>query len=113
MSILEPHKVDIVATRPESAIVRLVIADHLDWGDVEGHSQLLQDKINTYLEFVESGQLSGMTHPPIPPSPDVRITLAMQHEPPVAAREFLSRVEEFLKGVGIKFELDLRRNTVN
>jgi hypothetical protein len=35
-----------------------VIADHLDWDVEEGeHLLLLQDKLNTYLDFIESGKL--------------------------------------------------------
>jgi hypothetical protein len=38
--------------------VHLVISDHLDWDENEGeHLLLLQHKVNTYLAFVEGGQL--------------------------------------------------------
>ena len=38
----------------------LVIADHLDWEEFdEGeHLLLLQEKLNTYLAFIDSGQLA-------------------------------------------------------
>ena len=108
MSILETEKIDLVATRPESPVVKLVISDHLEWDDLYNHSRLLQAKINAYLAFVESGQLSRTTHPPIPASPQIWISLVLQHLPSEAAREFLTQVEAFLRSVDIKFEYKMQ-----
>lgn len=60
MSIDERDKIDLLVTDKEKTYVNLIIADHLNWEeDEEGeHLQLLQDKVNTYLTFVESGQLT-------------------------------------------------------
>lgn len=106
MSILEPKKIDIVAVKPDSTVVKLVIADHLSWDDLKAHSLLLQDKINTYLEFVMSGQLQQLKEPKIPDSPEIRVTLSLQHSPTPEAKEFLAQVERFLKGSGLGFEID-------
>ena len=35
----------------------LMIADHLDWENELQHLTLLQDKINAYVSFIESGQI--------------------------------------------------------
>ena len=61
MSIVETKVVDIIAVpewEPENVI--LVITDHLEWGDKaqQGeHLLLLQEKINTYIAFIESGEI--------------------------------------------------------
>lgn len=61
MSITETKVVDIIAVpewEPENVI--LVITDHLEWGDKaqQGeHLLLLQEKINSYVAFIESGEL--------------------------------------------------------
>jgi len=34
----------------------MFVFDHLDWDDPGEHLKLLQDKINAYLGFIESGQ---------------------------------------------------------
>ena len=57
MSITETSKVDIVAINNDEAV--MVITDHLEW---DGHSDddhmyHLQEKINTYLRFYESGEI--------------------------------------------------------
>lgn len=108
MSITETRKIDIIATRPNSSIVKLVIADHLEWDDLDAHAKLIQEKINTYLEFIESGQLARTQTPPLPKAPRVHIELALQHEPSREAQQFLSRVREFLGAVGIEFTVELR-----
>jgi hypothetical protein len=60
VSIADRNTIDLVATRPDSSVVKLVITDHLAWDDLDSHFRMLQDKINTYVEFIESGQLERM-----------------------------------------------------
>jgi len=105
MSILETETIDIVATKPGTQIVKLVITDHLPWDDLEQHYILLQEKINTYIAFVESGQLQRLKEPPIPTDPTVVVTVVPQFEPPQPAIEFLARVRSFLAGLGIGLEI--------
>lgn len=59
MSIDQPDKIDFLVTDKEKTFVLLIISDHLDGEEFdEGHHlELLQDKINAYLRFIESGQL--------------------------------------------------------
>nr|WP_211171156.1 DUF6572 domain-containing protein [Bacillus sp. DNRA2] len=39
-----------------------MIADHLDWENELQHLKLLQDKINAYISFIESGQVYSVYH---------------------------------------------------
>ena len=58
MTIEEVDKIDRLAFDRKNGDVFLVISDHLAWDEDEGEYLLaLQAKLNTYLEFVESGQL--------------------------------------------------------
>jgi hypothetical protein len=106
MSISELDRIDLIGTRPDGNIVKLAVADNLPWNDVGAHSRLLQDKINAYIAFVESGQLKETRHPPIPANPVVRIVLAAQYTPPPEARPFLARLEQALDELGIGFDID-------
>ena len=108
MSITDLNKIDIIATRPDSDVVKLVITDPLGWEDTHGHAALLQEKINTYIAFIESGQLATVKEPPIPESPEVWITLVAQQQPSQDGQEFLTQVDEFLRGIGLRFEIQLR-----
>ncbi|WP_370590617.1 DUF6572 domain-containing protein, partial [Xylophilus sp. ASV27] len=55
MNVENTTIVDAVGTDKETDEVRLSIFDHLPW-DTE-HLRLLQDKINVYLGFIESGEI--------------------------------------------------------
>jgi hypothetical protein len=57
MSILEKNKVDAIGKSKIENKVALMIADHLDWENELEHLTLLQDKINSYISFIESGQV--------------------------------------------------------
>ena len=58
MAIDDLDRIDRLAFNRKNGDVLLVISDHLDWEKNEGeHLLVLQDKLNTYLGFVESGQL--------------------------------------------------------
>jgi len=59
MAIDDIDKIDMLFKDKEGHAV-LVIADHLEWAEFEdrAHLVLLQAKINTYLEFIDSGQLA-------------------------------------------------------
>src|SRR5258708_3935929 len=58
MTVEESRKIDFAALEPQSGDMRLIICDHLDWKENEGeHLLLLQDKLNSYLAFIESGEI--------------------------------------------------------
>lgn len=109
MSIAETNKIDIVATRPDSSVVKLVITDHLGWEDFESHARLLQAKVNRYLEFVESGQLARTQARKIPDGADLHIALVLQHPPTMEAEELFLQVRKFLAAVGMKFDVEVRQ----
>lgn len=54
MSIEDQGSVDAIGIDQEGVVVR-TLSDHLEWDD--GHLFLLQEKINTYLAFLESGEV--------------------------------------------------------
>ena len=103
MSILEARIIDFVATRPGNGVVRLVIADHLGWENLEEHSRLLRDKINSYLAFVESGQVFTIEKPRLPPAPVFEIALMCKHPPTFEAVELLRSIRAFLEKAKIRF----------
>jgi uncharacterized protein DUF6572 len=111
VTVAEVDRIDIIATRPGSSEVRLIIADHLDWGDVHAHCLQLQAKFNAYLAFVESGQMAQRPDVAAIAVPEISIEVVGIYEPPPAGREFLARSAEFLAGVGVRFRFDLEAAT--
>ena len=55
MAIDNVEIIDMIAEGKKNELV-LIITDHLDWADEHGHLILLQEKINTYLMFIETKQ---------------------------------------------------------
>ena len=64
MAVDEPNKIDFTVISKDRTYVMLIVVDHLDWHENEGeHLLMLQDKLNTYLEFIEGGELvQNMPH---------------------------------------------------
>lgn len=56
MSVIETDKIDGVGKGEEKGELMLLITDHLDWANEQEHLMALQNKINSYLGFIESKQ---------------------------------------------------------
>ena len=58
MAIDNAGVVDFISIDPATDKVVLTIADHLEWDEnTDEHSRLLSEKLNAYVEFIESGGL--------------------------------------------------------
>ena len=57
MGVQNTNEVDIIGINKETGICTLTIIDSLDWRNEEEHLLLLQEKINVYLSFIESGEI--------------------------------------------------------
>jgi hypothetical protein len=57
MAITDIDKIDQISLGPDNRCY-LTISDHLNWEDEDGHLNHLQNKLNGYVGFVQSGQLS-------------------------------------------------------
>lgn len=64
MSVDQSETVDLLSFEKESGDVVLTVSDHLDWQKSVAHQQILQAKLNTYLAFVEGGQLLAESQKP-------------------------------------------------
>jgi hypothetical protein len=57
MTVEEAGKIDFTTIDPASGDVYLVVSDHLGWEQEGEHLLLLQEKLNSYLACIESGEL--------------------------------------------------------
>ena len=58
MSIDQTHEIDFASIDKTSGDLWLTISDHLPWeGDEGNHLVLLENKLNSYLSFIESGEI--------------------------------------------------------
>jgi hypothetical protein len=58
MSVDQTDKIDFLWKDDQRGCVMLTITDHFEWEeDDEVHLEMLQEKLNAYMHFVESGEL--------------------------------------------------------
>ncbi|CAG9207274.1 conserved hypothetical protein [Paraburkholderia tropica] len=99
MSILDANVVDIIGVDPGKKIARLIITDHLEWSPPVGeHLYLLQEKINSYLRFLEGGELEENN--PNAKGCKVEIEISMKYEPSAEALHFVERAREIVQSAG-------------
>jgi hypothetical protein len=99
MSLDRIDVVDAVGTDKKSGAVVLNILDSWDWDDEEGHLIALQDKINAYLGFVDSGQL--YEDYPTAAGKTLRIDIITRFPMPDAALAFLKEAAAVVSQLSI------------
>jgi hypothetical protein len=87
MSVEQPDVVDVIGIETASGNVILTISDHLSWDAEDEHIFALQNKINTYLSFIESGELHSVY--PDSTGREPIIEIVMRSPPSQAGVEFL------------------------
>lgn len=106
MSVEQTKVVDFLSINPKNEVV-LTISDHLDWTDEGKHLNLLQDKLNSYLSFIESGEI----HESYPDSKGRKpvISIKALHPPSSLGLRFLAKAKETIEqaGIGFQFESEL------
>lgn len=101
MSVIETDSIDAIGMEKDAQRVFLSIIDSLLWDDEDVHLFTLQEKINTYLYFIESGELLKA----LPDSKgfDVVIELILKHIPSEKAITFFDQTMQILLDKGIVF----------
>ena len=107
MTILESYKIDIVAEHPSGDRVRLVIVDDLCWQSADRYACALQEKVNTYLAFIESGQILQTAHT-ARHGAEIEFQIVMRHYPDPNILEVVAKVGEFLRGEGYRFAAEVK-----
>ena len=100
MTVEDAGVIDIIGTERPSGDVVLTISDHLDWDLCEQHLLTLQEKINCYLAFIESGEIYDSY--PKAHGRGTRIHVAFKHPVIDVAMEFLEKAREVCDSAGIR-----------
>jgi len=98
VSVEQTDAVDILGIDRETGHVVLTISDHLDWSDSAGHQTILQKKLNTYLAFVESGEI--LEQYPSAKNRPVAFRVVFQVPPDESGRAFVARAREVIESAG-------------
>lgn len=105
MTIENVNIVDSIGTDLESKKVILTISDHLEWANDE-HLLLLQEKLNTYIQFVESGELRE-SYPVYEKSFNVEFSLICKHKPTEKSIDVLKKFQSALAEMNIEFKYEV------
>ncbi len=106
MTIEQLDVIDIIGFDEVSAT--LVISDHLEWDSKNEKLLLLQEKLNKYLLFIESGELYEK-HPEAE-GKTVEIEMVSMYEPNEKATNFIEIANEIIKEAGFQFRHEVRSN---
>lgn len=111
MSIEDVNKVDMIGIpKDNELIVSLGITDHLSWNnEIENHLFLLQEKINSYIRFIESGEIYE-SFPIAKGRAEFLIEIFFQHKIPQEGISFLGKVNEYLSSTNIRLRYEERDN---
>lgn len=99
MSLDATGEIDAIGVERDSEMVVLSIVDSWTWEDERRHLQALQDKINAYFAFVESGEIYGLY--PSAAAKGIRIDVIGRYDPPVEAIAFLEKASEVASQLGL------------
>lgn len=94
MSIVDTDSIDAIGLDKEAKRVFLTIIDPLTWDSENVHLFTLQEKINTYLHFIESGELYQAM--PDCKGFDIAIELILKHMPSDEAITFFDNTMQIL-----------------
>ena len=101
MSVIDRKVVDFGHEDDDKVII--CISDHIPWkpDEIKAYLEVLQDKINDYLEFIESGQIyedfggKGKT-------PNIKVIFS--HEPVQEVLDYLDKIKSIVVDSGYSFE---------
>jgi hypothetical protein len=113
MSIDDPTVVDFIALERDGSILVLVVSDHRDWQEPLEHIWALQEKLNSYAAFIESGDVWAAASKRggrqlDPGSIPIQIRIFLGHEPPPVLREFVVRANEAFRPLGATITQEVR-----
>jgi hypothetical protein len=107
MTVCDTDKIDF-ATLDGSNDLILSISDHLDWDEPVEHIHALQNKINTYIAFVESGEVYSQW--PLAAGRKIRIRVIGKYQLNDKARDFYEFASKIVRDLGLDLSFILFDN---
>ncbi len=83
--------------------IYLTISDHHDWKDPVNHIFLLQEKLNSYLAYIESGEI--FEDNPSRKGREIVIDLVIKHQIPKKYEYIYNIADKVIGDAGFKFKI--------
>ena len=114
MALQNARVIDRVGIEADTGHVVLTVVDEMDWSDDQRHLLALQQKLNTYLSFVERGEVfrriaweGGRTLPRTTP---VKVGIVARHPFPGYAMAFLEYARHVFESSGMELSCEVDRD---
>ena len=101
MNIENTDTIDGLAFKQETSSLILLLADGMDWIDMNRHLQLLQDKLNTYIWYIESRQYEEK----YPNVERIEVRVSFLFKEPEICHKLLDATEQVLLNVFRNIEM--------
>jgi len=101
MRVEQRNVVDAVGVGKQDGRAILTISDHLPWLPDDKHLLVLQDKINDYLAFLESGEIYDSY--PLANGREIEIQVVCKYAPVGNGVRFLELAAEKVRSAGFHF----------
>jgi hypothetical protein len=98
MPLEKTDEVDSIGTDNETENIILSIIDDLNWNDEDTHIVLLQEKINNYLGFIESGEIKEVY--PEAEGRNIELVIYAKYNLTERAIQFLTYASEIILNAG-------------
>jgi hypothetical protein len=105
MSIEDIDKIDSIGLNKETGMVTLAITDYLNWENEYEHLIMLQEKINSYLSFLESGEVYESY--PLAKGKKFEIKIFAKYDLSLKAKEFLNFVHAKVVDAGFNLNYEI------
>ena len=107
MSIRKTKVVDWLGIEKGTGDIVLTLVDDEDWANEQEHLELLQEKLTSYLAFIESGEIYGRLAADLgrtnTRTAPIKVSILAKHPAPPRAHEFLKYAEQTFTGAGFSF----------
>jgi hypothetical protein len=100
---VDQHEVVDFAGIDTQGNAALTVSDHLPWTDVNHHLYHLQEKINGYLRFIDSGEIYEK-FPELRSRPIV-IDIVLKYPSPTEALWFFTKSAAAIEGAGFRLSV--------
>ena len=99
---MDTHIIDLVAFDEIQKVVNLIIIDDQNWETPREHIDMIQEKILSYVAFIENGTFKKK-YPSVADF-DPLIKVVFEHKPTEEGLKFIGQVKTVLEDTGYQLE---------
>ena len=104
MSIRKTNVVDWLGLEKGTNDLLLTVVDDEDWANEREHLELLQEKLNSYLAFIESGEVyerfASEVDRTVSTESPVKVSILAKYPVPPRAHDFLKHAQDMFETAG-------------